>query len=90
MILHFVTAKWSIVNNQSNGNYAVGYEIIYGTEVLKYNFYDYNDNYILARSGITDVAATTGREIQVAFKNCAPFIKCIAKIYKTTIFHASV
>ena len=36
----FVTRKWNIVNDQSNGNYGVGNEIIYNTEVLKSNLCD--------------------------------------------------
>ena len=39
----FVARKWNIVNDQSNANYDVGYEIIYNTEVLKSNLCDYND-----------------------------------------------
>ena len=33
----FVTRKWNIVNDQTNGNYVVGNEIIYNAEVLKSN-----------------------------------------------------
>ena len=36
--------KWSIVNDQSNANYDVGKQIIYNAEVLKSNFFDYNDD----------------------------------------------
>ena len=39
----FVARKWNIVNDQSNANYDVGYEIIYNTEVLKSNLCDYKD-----------------------------------------------
>ena len=31
----FLTRKWSIINDQSNTNYAVGNEIVYSTEVLR-------------------------------------------------------
>ena len=78
----FVKRKWNIVNDQSNANYGVGNEIIYNTEVLKSNLRDYNDAYILARGEVT-VAATP--KTQVAFKNCAPFTKCITKIDGTKI-----
>ena len=80
----FVTRKWNIVNDQSNANYDVGNEIIYNTEVLKSNLCDYNDAYILVRGDITVTAAP---ETQVAFKNCAPYAKCITKIDGTTIDH---
>ena len=49
----FWTRKWNIVNDQSNTNCNVGNDIIYNTEVLKYNLYDYNDAYILVRSDIS-------------------------------------
>ena len=78
----FVTRKWNIVNDNSKTNYDVGSEIIYNTEVLKSNLYDYNNVYILVRGNITII----GHQVtQVAFKNCAPFTKCITKINGTTI-----
>ena len=78
----FVTRKWNIVNDNSKANSHGGNEITYNAEVLKYNLCDYNDAYILVRGDIT-VAATP--QIQVAFKNCAPFTKCTKKIGETTI-----
>ena len=82
----FVTRKWNIVKNivnyQSNENYNVGNEIIYDTEVLKSNLCDYNDAYILVTGTITVTAAPA---IQVSFKSCASFTKCITKINGTTI-----
>ena len=41
-----------------------------------------NDVQILARGDITVIAAPA---IQVAFKNCAPFTKCITEIDEATI-----
>ena len=41
-----------------------------------------NDVYILVRGDITVVAAPA---TQLAFKNCAPFTKCITKVDETTI-----
>ena len=77
----FVTRKWNIVNNQSNTNY-VGNEIIYNIKVLKSNLRDYSETYILIRGNIT----ITGHQVtQVAFKNCAPFIKCITVIGRMAI-----
>ena len=43
----FVTRKWNIVNENLNGNYDAGNEITYNTEVLKSNFCNYNDAYII-------------------------------------------
>ena len=79
----FVTRKWNTVNDQSNANYDVGNKIIYNTEVLKSDLCNYNDTSILLRGDIV----TTAHNIptQVAFKNCAPFIKCITNIDGTTI-----
>ena len=81
----FVTRKWNIVNDNSKANYGEGHEITYNTEVLKSNLCDYNDAYILATGYIT---VTTGLQIQVVFKKCAPFIKCITKIDGATINQA--
>ena len=79
----FITRKWNIVNDDnSKANYNAGNEITYNTEVLKSNLCDYNDAYILVKGDITVTAAP---EIQVAFKNCAPFTKCITKTDETTI-----
>ena len=78
----FVTTKWNIVNDQSDVNYGVGNEILYSTKVLKSNLCDYNNAQILVRGNIT----ITGHQVpQVAFKNCATFIKCMKKFDGTTI-----
>ena len=78
----FVARKWTIVNDQSNPSYDVGNEIVYNTEVLKFNLCDYNDAYILAKGDITVIAAPP---LKLSFKNCAPFTKCITKIDGATI-----
>ena len=72
-----MTKKWNIANDLSNANYNVGNEIIYSTEVLKYNFCDYNDSYILARVYITVLAAPT---IQVSFKIVQDFLNVSQKL----------
>ena len=72
----FVTRKWNIVNDNSRINYDVGNEIIYNTEILKFKRCGYNDASITVKGNITIV----GHQLtQVAFKNCAPFTKCITK-----------
>ena len=81
----FVTRKWNISNDNSNANYSVGNEIIYNTEDLRSNFYDYSDACILARGDITVTAAPA---TQVVFKNCAPFTKFITNIDGTTKYNA--
>ena len=63
-------------------NYDEGNEIIYSTDVLKFNLCDYNDACILVRGNISVTAAP---ETQVSFTNCAPFTKCITKNDGTTM-----
>ena len=63
-------------------NYSVRNEVIYSAEVLKSNLCDYNHACILVKSNITIIGQNV---TQVACKNCAPFTKCITKIYETTI-----
>ena len=77
-----VKGKWNISNDQSNGNYDVGNEIVYNAEVLKSNICDYNDSYILVKADITVTAAPV---TQVWLKNCAPVTKCITKTDETRI-----
>ena len=82
-----MTKKLNIVNDQSNTNYIVGNEITYySAEVLKSNLFDYNNAYILAIGDVT----TMGDDLatQVAFKNCASFIKCVTKVDGTTVVDA--
>ena len=78
----FVTRKWNIVNDNSKSNYGAGNEIIYNTKAWKFNLCGYSDAYILVRGNITVRGAP---ETQAAFKNCAPFTKCITKIDETAI-----
>ena len=47
-----VTRKWNIANDEPNGNYDVGNKIIYKTEVLKSNLFNYSDAYILVKGNI--------------------------------------
>ena len=73
------TRSWNILNDWSN--YDVESEIIYNTEVLKFNVCDYNESYILIRGNIIIIRH---QATQVAFKNCALFTKFITKIDETT------
>ena len=81
----FEARKSNIVNNNSNANNGVGIEIIYNTEVLKYNLCDLKDAHISVRGDITVRAAPATK---IAFKNNAPFTKCITKFHETTINNA--
>ena len=81
-VFKFVTRKWNMVNNKSDANHDLGYEIIYNTEVLKSNLRDYNSAYILVKGDITVTAVSA---TQVSFKNCASFTKCTIKLDGATI-----
>ena len=78
----FATRKWYVINVQNNPNYGEGNEnsttITSETNVIKSNLCDYSDAYILVTGNVTATGgdANTG----VAFKNCAPFMKCITHI----------
>ena len=78
----FVTRKWNIFNDQSNINYDEGNEFFYNAEVLKSNLCDYNDSDILLR---VSIAIARNVATRLAFKNCAPLIKCIPKIDGTIL-----
>ena len=78
----FEIRKCNIDNDNLRANYNAGNEIIFNTEILKPNLCDCNDAYILVRGDITVI---TSPQAQVAFKNWAPFTKCITKFDETTI-----
>ena len=46
----FVTRKWNNVNDKPNANYDVENKFIYNTEVLKSNFCNYSDVFIIQQT----------------------------------------
>ena len=78
----FATRKWYIINDQSNTGYGNGDEnsaiVKFETKVIKSNLCDYSDAYILVTGDITATGGDAGT--RVAFKNYAPFTKCITHI----------
>ena len=78
----FATRKWYIINDQNNGKYGRGNEndstIKFESKVIEPDLCDYSDTYIPVAGDIkiADVAA----DINVAFKNCAPFTRCVTHI----------
>ena len=78
----FAARKWYIINYQNNGQYARGNEndsaIKFEAKVIKPNVCDYSDACALVVGDIkiADIAADT----KVAFKNCAPFTRCVIHI----------
>ena len=80
--LKFATRKWYVINDQKNTYYGEGNKnsttVKFETKVIKSSLCDYSDAYILVTGNIT---ATGGdANTRVAFKNCAPFTKCITHI----------
>ena len=88
----FRTRNWVEINDESRGNYANS-DTRFKTTMLRSNLCDYADSYILVKRTITitgagDEAAAIQadeRDKGVAFKNCAPFTKCISRINNTDI-----
>ena len=78
----FATRKWYIINNQNNRQYGRGNEnhstIKFETKVIKPNLCDYSDAYIFVTGDIK--VAAVAADTNVAFKNCAPFTRCITNI----------
>ena len=79
-----VTKKWIEVYDQSGGNYNINKEIRIKTSIVRSDLFDYSDAYIVVKGAITivkpDGAKKKEKNKAVAFKNNAPFIKCISKI----------
>ena len=85
---HFATKKWYIINDENNTNYGVNKDtgvgapdtIKYDTRVLKPNFCDYAEAYILVDHTIRAEGAAVIANTRLALKNCAPFTKCNLEI----------
>ena len=80
--LKLATIKWYVINDQNNTDYGHGDEngttIKFDTKVITSNLCDYSDAYILVTG---DITATGGdANTKVAFKNYAPFTKCITHV----------
>ena len=80
--LKSATRKWYVINDQNNADSGDEDEnsttIKFETKVIKSNLCDYSDAYILVTG---DITATGGdANTKVAFKNCAPFTKCVTHI----------
>ena len=77
--LKFATKKWYVINDQNNTDYGDGDEngttIKFETKVIKSNLCDYSDAHILVTGDIT--VSNGDANTKVAFKNCAPFTKCV-------------
>ena len=80
--LKFATRKWYIINDQNVGQYGRGNEndstIKFDTKVVIPNLCGYSDAYILVTGDIKVAGFATNTN--VAFKNCAPFTRCVTNI----------
>ena len=78
----FATRKWYVINDQNNTDYGEGNEnsttVKFETKVIKSGLCDYSDACILVTENITVTGGDANT--RVAFKNCAPFTKCITHI----------
>ena len=74
--------NFNVINDQNNADYGDGDEngttIKFETKVIKSNLCDYSDAYILVTGNITVTGGDANT--RVAFKNWAPFTKCITLI----------
>ena len=92
----FRTKNWVKTNDESKESHSVNSDIRFKTTMLRSNFCDYTDAYILVKGKITIIGAGTDdaakqldeRNNGVIFKNCAPFTKCISRINGTDIDNA--
>ena len=94
-INHLKLRNWVEINDEKRETYT-GNNIKFRTAMLRSNFCDYADAYILVKGTVTitgagDAAAARQadeRNKGVIFKNCAPFAKYISRINNTEIDNA--
>ena len=67
----FATKKWHVIDSQTaKDKYSQSSSIEFETESIKSSLCDYSDTFILVTG---DITVTANNDIDVAFKNCAPF-----------------
>ena len=83
----FRTRNWVEVNDKSKGKYDNS-NIRFKTSMIRSNFYDQSNAYILVKGTITVPnttaagAAVNHTNKKVIFENCAPFADCVTEINK--------
>ena len=88
-LLRFVTKKWIEDYDQSEKNCNVKKEIRFNTPMLRSDLCDYSDACIVVKGVITVIEPENAKRNKiVVFKNNAPFINCIPKIYSVQIDNA--
>ena len=85
----FVTKKWIKVYDQSGRDFKLNKEIRIKTPMLRSDLCDFSDSYIVVKEyiAVTEPDDEKRNKI-VAFKNNAPFVKCISKINGVQIDNA--
>ena len=87
----FRTKNWVEINDDSRGMYNTNSQIKFKTSILRSNLCDCSNVY-LPVSGTVTVAALAAaggnNNMQVAFKDFAPFTDCISEINNTQIDNA--
>ena len=94
-INHLILRNWVEINDEKRETYT-GNNIKFRTTMLRSNFCDYADAYILVKGTVTitragDASAARQadeRNKGVIFKNCGPFAKCISRKNNTEIDNA--
>ena len=91
----FKTKNWVEIYDDAHGTYNTNGQIKFKTSMLRSGLCDYSDAYILVSGTRTVTAAAAvaagkgNKDIQVVFKNCAPFTDCISEINNTQTTHNS-
>ena len=78
----FITKKWIEVHDQSNEIYSTNKQIRFKSSMLRSDFCDYSDAYIVVKGVVTVTGALNRgkRNSDFVLKNNIPFISCISKI----------
>ena len=92
----FATKKWYVIDSESKGKYSRHDPIKFLTKSIESSLCDYSDAYILVagdiavkrRNAVDTADIALGVINQVAFKNWAPFKKCLAEIDGTLVDEA--
>ena len=69
----FATKKWYGIDSQTTKGKYKQVDTEFETETIKSSLCDYSDAFILVTGNVT---VAVGNNIDVAFKNCAPFSRC--------------
>ena len=89
--IRFKKKNWVEINDDARGTYNSNNQTTFKPSMLKSSLCDYIHPYIFASGTIivSEVAAGVGNNnIEVLFKNCAPFTHCKSEISNTQKYNA--